>query len=79
MPDLTPPGRLNDNRVLIINDDGIDAPGLKLLEELARELTDDVWVVARWPWLAAAGVLPHPGALPDDETCRGATVVRRRF
>jgi 5'-nucleotidase len=46
LPDLTPPGSLNDNRVLIINDDGIDAPGLKLLEELARELTNDVWVVA---------------------------------
>jgi 5'-nucleotidase len=46
LPDLTPQGRLNDNRVLIINDDGIDAPGLKLLEELARELTNDVWVVA---------------------------------
>jgi 5'-nucleotidase len=46
LPNLTPPGRLSDHRVLIVNDDGIDAPGVKLLEELARELTDDVWVVA---------------------------------
>jgi 5'-nucleotidase len=40
------PGRLSDHRILIVNDDGIDAPGIKLLEEIARELTDDVWVVA---------------------------------
>ncbi|MGO3740980.1 5'/3'-nucleotidase SurE [Kerstersia sp.] len=33
-------------RVLISNDDGIDAPGLALLERAARLLTDDVWVVA---------------------------------
>jgi 5'-nucleotidase len=46
LSDLTPPGRLNHHRVLIVNDDGIDAPGIKLLEELACELTDDVWVVA---------------------------------
>jgi 5'-nucleotidase len=43
---LTPPERLSDHRVLIVNDDGIDAQGVKLLEELAREVTDDVWVVA---------------------------------
>jgi 5'-nucleotidase len=33
-------------RILISNDDGIDAPGIKVLEKIARELTDDVWVVA---------------------------------
>jgi 5'-nucleotidase len=33
-------------RILISNDDGIEAPGIKLLEQIARELTDDVWVVA---------------------------------
>jgi 5'-nucleotidase len=33
-------------RILISNDDGIDAPGIKVLEQIARELTDDVWVVA---------------------------------
>ncbi|MBB2973624.1 5'/3'-nucleotidase SurE [Mesorhizobium sp. RMAD-H1] len=33
-------------RILVCNDDGIDAPGLKLLEEAARRLSDDVWVVA---------------------------------
>lgn len=33
-------------RILVVNDDGIDAPGIKLLEEIAREFSDDVWVVA---------------------------------
>lgn len=33
-------------RILISNDDGIDAPGLKALREIARTLSDDVWVVA---------------------------------
>lgn len=34
------------HRILITNDDGIHAPGLELLESIARELSDDVWVVA---------------------------------
>ncbi len=33
-------------RILITNDDGIHAEGLTALEEIARALTDDVWVVA---------------------------------
>lgn len=33
-------------RVLIINDDGIDAHGLSILEQSARSLFEDVWVVA---------------------------------
>ena len=33
-------------RILLSNDDGINAPGLKALEKIARELSDDVWVVA---------------------------------
>lgn len=33
-------------RILITNDDGIDAPGLALLEKVAGTLTDDLWVVA---------------------------------
>ena len=36
----------DQQRILIINDDGIHAPGIALLEEIAREITDDVWVVA---------------------------------
>lgn len=33
-------------RILIANDDGINAPGIKVLETIARKLTDDVWIVA---------------------------------
>ncbi len=33
-------------RILVTNDDGIDAPGIKVLARLARALTRDVWVVA---------------------------------
>ena len=33
-------------RILITNDDGIDAPGLRLLERVAASLSDDLWVVA---------------------------------
>src|SRR6202045_3257232 len=33
-------------RVLITNDDGIDAPGLEVLEAVAATLAREVWVVA---------------------------------
>lgn len=33
-------------RILLTNDDGIHAPGLRVLEEIARSLSDDIWVVA---------------------------------
>jgi 5'-nucleotidase len=33
-------------RVLLTNDDGIDAPGLAVLEAVASEIADEVWVVA---------------------------------
>ncbi|MEN8237383.1 MAG: 5'/3'-nucleotidase SurE [Pseudomonadota bacterium] len=33
-------------RILITNDDGIRAPGLAVLERVAHQLSDDVWVVA---------------------------------
>lgn len=38
---------LGDNpRILITNDDGVRAPGLKVLHEIACSISDDVWVVA---------------------------------
>ncbi len=38
---------MNKNpRILISNDDGIDAPGLDRLRDIAAQLSDDVWVVA---------------------------------
>ncbi|MFZ1990132.1 MAG: 5'/3'-nucleotidase SurE [Alphaproteobacteria bacterium] len=33
-------------RVLITNDDGINAPGMAALEKIARAISDDVWLVA---------------------------------
>ena len=33
-------------RILLTNDDGIDAPGLAVLRSIAAELSSDVWVVA---------------------------------
>jgi len=35
-----------DLRILITNDDGIQAPGLDTLQQIAAALSDDVWVVA---------------------------------
>lgn len=33
-------------RILVTNDDSIHAEGIRVLEEIARQLSDDVWVVA---------------------------------
>lgn len=41
-------------RILLTNDDGIDAPGLKVLERIARRLSEDLWVVA--PSVEQSGV-----------------------
>jgi 5'/3'-nucleotidase len=37
---------LSEARILVSNDDGIHAPGLKVLERVARSLSKDVWVIA---------------------------------
>lgn len=42
------------NRVLLVNDDGIDAPGMILLKEIAHQLANEVWVVA--PVIDQSGV-----------------------
>ncbi len=33
-------------RILLVNDDGINAHGLSVLEKIAKSLSDDVWIVA---------------------------------
>ena len=33
-------------RILLTNDDGVHAAGLKLLERIASQFSDDVWIVA---------------------------------
>lgn len=38
--------QLKNGRILVTNDDGIHGHGLKVLETIARQLCDDVWVVA---------------------------------
>ena len=43
---MAEPVEHNNCRILISNDDGVDAPGIRILEKVARELSTDVWVVA---------------------------------
>jgi 5'-nucleotidase len=33
-------------RILVTNDDGVAAQGIRILEQIARDISDDVWVVA---------------------------------
>ena len=50
-------------RILVTNDDGIHGPGLKVLEAIARTLSDDVWIVAPDVERSGAGhslTLSHP-------------------
>ena len=37
---------LSPGRILISNDDGIDAVGIRILKDIAERLSDDVWVIA---------------------------------
>lgn len=46
---------LKNTRILVANDDGIDAEGIKVLERIARTLSDDVWVVAPQEEQSGAG------------------------
>lgn len=39
--------------VMLTNDDGLDAPGLKILEAIASEIAEEIWVVA--PVMDASG------------------------
>src|SRR5215472_15610663 len=61
-------------RILLTNDDGIYAPGLGVLEEIARQLSDDVWIVA--PETDQSGV-SHSLSLNDPLRLR--EVDARRF
>jgi 5'-nucleotidase len=42
-------------RILLTNDDGVNAAGLKVLERIARILSDDVWIVAPTEEQSGAG------------------------
>ncbi len=41
-----PPLDLSEARILVVNDDGIRAPGIKALERIAKTFTKDVWIFA---------------------------------
>jgi 5'-nucleotidase len=51
-PPISDPSSL---RILISNDDGVNAPGIKVLERIAKTLSKDVWVVAPEHEQSAAG------------------------
>src|SRR6266849_8222245 len=61
-------------RILISNDDGIASPGLKVLEAIARDLSDEVWVVA--PEQEQSGA-SH--SLTTRRPLRMREVARRRY
>ena len=61
-------------RILVTNDDGIHAPGLATLEEIAGAISDDVWVVA--PETDQSGV-SHSLSLNDPLRLR--QVSEKRF
>ncbi len=61
-------------RILITNDDGIEAPGLTALTAIAAELSDDVWVVAPQTNHSGAG---HSLSLRDPIRMR--QIGERRF
>ena len=42
-------------RILLTNDDGVNAPGLKVLEAIARLFSDDIWIVAPTEEQSGAG------------------------
>jgi 5'-nucleotidase len=42
-------------RILLTNDDGVNAPGLAVLEAIARTFSDDVWIVAPTEEQSGAG------------------------
>lgn len=73
MPE-TEQGRRGTLRVLVSNDDGIDAPGLKVAERIARTLSPDVWVVA--PEFEQSGA-SHSLTLHEPLRLRGLS--RRRY
>ena len=61
-------------RILLTNDDGIDAEGFASLERIARQLSDDVWICAPETEQSA-----QSRALTLSRPLRVKTLAKRRF
>ncbi|MGZ8359808.1 MAG: 5'/3'-nucleotidase SurE [Allosphingosinicella sp.] len=61
-------------RILLTNDDGVNATGLKLLEKIAREFSNDIWIVAPTEEQSGAG---H--SLTLSQPVRMRTLDERRY
>src|SRR5579863_418231 len=60
-------------RILLTNDDGINAPGLAVLEAIARKLSDDIWICAPTEEQSGAGhslTLTRPVRLREHDARR---------
>jgi len=68
-----PPLKKNP-RILLSNDDGIAAHGLEVLERIARQISDDVWIVAPTIERSGAG---H--SLTIHEPLRPVKIGERRY
>jgi 5'-nucleotidase len=68
------PDRAPRPRILLANDDGVNSPGLSVLEEIARGMSDDVWIVAPDDEQSGAA---H--SLTINEPLRLRTVGERRY
>jgi 5'-nucleotidase len=60
-------------RILVTNDDGIHAPGLEALVEIATQLSSDVWIVA--PEVNQSGAGHSLRCAPDSAAGRRAVAV----
>ena len=49
------PRRLGGLRILISNDDGVRAPGIKVMQRIAKQISDDVWICAPMDEQSGAG------------------------
>ena len=61
-------------RILLTNDDGVHAPGLEVLETIAKQLSDDIWICAPAEEQSGAG---H--SLTLNEPVRLRQLGERRF
>jgi len=73
-PNAEPRGVIERMRILITNDDGIHSDGLDVCADIAKTLSDDVWVIA--PEFDQSGV-SHSLSLNDPLRLR--SVAERRY